>query len=375
MANLRCRQQIAIGVLCTLFAGATSATADGTAGAARPPVDIAPALAINLLRHTATVEFGTFMSRLPLAARRKLAGAYVAFDDSATDISSMIGCDDDGDYVVVVTDALLGLAVFIAKAEAADEMFGTHKVDDYATFLAEAPRGRQVRGLRHDSGSDGARSKPEAAAWSTPEETPRKGVRPLPPPPGFFDASEASSPIRLQLEAARYREIVGAVVAHELAHFLLGYLECPNPTDTHEPGDDQWTGEERERSLDWALERYTPERVLLADRDATIRLLDGGLTELGGLAWLRTIERVEQATKESEPRKQTCPTPTYLQLHHDSKARIDVVRAVAAEWRESRAAPLPGVDHAATSGLDHARLQVSTMRRREATKRALIPIP
>src|SRR5580692_529505 len=118
--------------LCLVFAGlltlgwTTSAEADSGGGdvaamRSKPPVDAAPAVATDLLRGTVRAEFESFLIRLPVALRRKLVGAYLAFDDSLTDIDSMIGCDDDGDYVVVVTDALLGVASFVGKAEAADE--------------------------------------------------------------------------------------------------------------------------------------------------------------------------------------------------------------------------------------------------------------
>jgi hypothetical protein len=212
--------------------------------------------------------------------------------------------------VVVVTDALLRLATFVAYAEATDETFGTHKVDEYATLLAEALR----------SGA------------------PKGGVRPVPPPLGFFDASERLSTAGIKLEVERFREIVGAILAHELTHFVQGNLVCPHPTATHERGDDEWTPDERERSLARALDGYTGERVLSADREAAVRLLDSGLTEQGSLAWLRTVGHVEQAMEESPLSGDASFMRTYLKLHKNSEARAEVIRSAAREWRRTRAA-------------------------------------
>jgi hypothetical protein len=223
----------------------------------------------------------------------------VAFDPSVTDVGARIGCDDDGDYVVVVTLALLRLATFIAKAEAMDETFGTHKLDEYSTFLAAA-------------------------------EPP--GVRPLPPPVGFFDAP-ASRPAPIALASVRFREMVAAILAHELTYLVRGDLVCPNPTATHERGDDVWTQRENERSLAWALAWYTSTRVVAADGDATRLLLDRGLTEVGCLAWLRAVEGVEP------------PLWTYLRLHPDAPARAEAVRRAADDWRRAHAAPPRAAPH------------------------------
>jgi hypothetical protein len=278
-----------------VFAGASGE------GVARAQADVAPAAALALARSTARDAMGALVARLPAEAKRRLTGMYVAFDDSATDVNALAACDDDGDYVVVVSDALLRLAETAAAAQATDEVFGTHKLDEYAAFLASAPS--------------------------------REGVRALPPPAGFFDASQARAPAKLALEGVRLREILGAVVAHELTHLVQGDLVCPNPTATHERGDDLWTREERDHAVAVALKIYAPLRVLAADGDATRCLLDAGMTEQGGLAWLSLVDRIEGA--------HGAPGSTYLALHHDGGVRAEVVRAAADQWRRLHAAAAP----------------------------------
>jgi hypothetical protein len=278
-------------------------------GVALAYADGPPAASLVRARTTAKDVMGVFVARLPAETKQRLVGAYVAFDESATDVNALAACDDDGDYVVVLSDALLNLASTVAQAQATDEIFGTHKLDEYAALLAGSQR---------------------------------QGVRPLPPPAGFFDASQSRSPARVALEAVRFREIVGGVVAHELAHLVQGDLVCPNPTATHESGDDQWTREEREHALAVALKIYAPLRVLAADGAATSRILDAGLTEQGDLAWLSVVDRLESARADA--------VSTYLSLHHDGGVRAEVVRAAADQWRRVHAAAGPRTPPGNTPG-------------------------
>jgi hypothetical protein len=286
-----------------IFAAASPATMALAHADAPPPTPIGQA------RATAKDVMGALVARLPAEAKQRLVGVYVAFDESATDINALAACDDDGDYVVVLSDALLSLASTVALAQAADEVSGTHKLDEYAALLAGSQR---------------------------------QGVRPLPPPAGFFDAAQSRSPARVALEAVRFREVVGSVVAHEMAHLVQGDLVCPNPTATHESGDDQWTREEREHALAVALKIYAPLRVLAADGAATSRILDAGLTEQGDLAWLSVVERLESARPD--------PVSTYLSLHHDGGVRAEVVRAAADQWRRVHAAVGPRTPPGNTPG-------------------------
>lgn len=266
--------------------------------ASTAPALATPFLSLAAAHRQASLDLRVLVDRLPTEARRRLTGIYVAFDPSLTDVGSMAACDDDGDYVVVISDALLGLADFVAQAEATDEVFWTHKRDEYATFLAESQR---------------------------------PGTRALPPPPGFFDAAQAQSARKVDVASTRFNEIVAGTVAHELAHLLQGDLVCPNPTATHERGDDEWTHEERDHAFTVAEKLYTPPRVLAADCAGIDRVLDAGMTEQGELAWLSTLDRIERTGRERADR----PTPsTYLRLHEACGVRADVVRAAANQWRQ-----------------------------------------
>jgi hypothetical protein len=268
-------------------------------------VDVAPGAARAWLRQVAATELESAVNALPYLTQRSLSGVYVAFDDSVTDVSAMAACDDDGDDVVVVSDALLTVASFVAEAEASDETCGAHRVAELAHFL---------RGAKE-------------------EVLLRKGVRPLPPPRGFFDACPSQDAQTQDRAYLRFREIVASIVDHELVHFVEGNLRCPHPTSTHESGDDDWTPSEREQAVRAASEFYSPERTTMADALATALLLESGHTELGSLSWLETIESLERPGDAA-------PYPlawTYLGLHRVASSRRTSVGRAAAEWRQLHA--------------------------------------
>jgi hypothetical protein len=121
--------------------------------------EIAPELETFELRQKAQTEAKRLVDDLAANDRRRLTGVYVAFDGNASDPSAMAACDDDGDYVVVITDAMLRLLSLVARAQSDDESNGTHGVEGYASFLATSQM---------------------------------PGRRVLPPPPGFYASASAS---------------------------------------------------------------------------------------------------------------------------------------------------------------------------------------
>jgi len=264
-----------------------------SAGIAGPRVahadEIAPELETLELREKAQAEAKRLVSDLAPNDRRRLVGVYVAFDANAADPSAMVACDDDGDYVVVITDAMLRLVSIVARAQSDDESNGTHGIEDYASFLALS----QVPGRRL-----------------------------LPPPPGFYAVQEAGI-----AEETRLREALSFVIARELTHFRAGDLACAHPTATHENGDDVWTASEQRRALETAASVY-PGRATPRDEEATTRVLDAGRSEQGALGLLSFFAQLE-AERSARSRFM----PTYLLQHPSSSARAAAVKAAATNHR------------------------------------------
>lgn len=271
-------------VVLALAALAISVDMGAGPGAQRARADeIAPELETLELRQKAQAELKKLFDDLPANDQRRLTGLYVAFDGNPSDPSAMVACDDDGDDVIVVTDAMLRLCSLVARAGSYDEVNGSRSTEDYAGFLARS----QIPGRRL-----------------------------LPPPPGFYIAQKSGTS-----QDTRLRESLSFVLAREMTHFRAGDLACPHPTATHESGDDEWTPREQRRALETAATVY-PGRANERDIEAMARVLDVGRSEEGALGLLRFFMQLELERAVHASRF----LPTYLAQHPASVARIAAVK-------------------------------------------------
>ena len=175
--------------------------------------EVAPELEGADLRHVAQAELRRLIVAMSAADQRRLVGIYVAFDDDASDPLAQVACDDDGDYVVVLSEAMLRLGAYVARAASrpASGEGSDNKLSEYAAFVARS----QVPGRRL-----------------------------LPPPAGFYLADRSA-----RTYEDRLSDVLSFIVARELSHLRAGDLVCPNPTAMTESGDSVWTvGEKRQAS-------------------------------------------------------------------------------------------------------------------------------
>ena len=114
-------------------------------------------------RIEASEELRALVASLPPDARAKLPGIYVAFEESASDVSALAACDDDGDYVVVVSDALLVLVEHATHAAVLDEAGGETKLFDLADHYAWEQRRSHACSRRRRARS----TPPTRAPWSS----------------------------------------------------------------------------------------------------------------------------------------------------------------------------------------------------------------
>lgn len=277
--------------------------------------DIAPGLADDAVEEEASDALRELVGTLDAREQEALQGIYVAFEPSRTEVLALPACDDDGDYVIVLSHALLDLVQHVAYADASDRLRGTHLLGAYGPFLARAQR---------------------------------RDARLLPPPP------PPPSPRRLtEREEARAHAAVGEVahafladalswlVADELAHAVAGDFVCPSPTRAHEHGDDVWTVEERTRADALAPSRMT--HVAAADVWATTRVLGRGGSEVPALELLRALAPLEEARPPRE-------ASTYLTLHPGARARAAALESTARVWRDAQAAARERAEEGAREG-------------------------
>ncbi len=260
--------------------------------------DLAPSLGVEELRDVARIELKRQLGVLDPESARKLVGTYVVFEPDLADPLAAPACDDDGDAVVVLSDAMLRLAADVARAGAVDEKTGTRHVEDYSAFLARV----QLPGRKL-----------------------------LPPPPGFYLGSESAR--GAPVEDDRLHEGVAFLVGHELARLRAGDVVCPKPTATREGGDDTWTVDEHKRAMREAGRVFQMGGVQsLRDDEATKRMITSGRGTHGALALLRFFEQYERDRMVFTSRF----VPTYLAHHPTSALRAGSVRAATSEAEARR---------------------------------------
>lgn len=253
--------------------------------------EVAPELEPSDLRELARSELKKHVGGLPSNDQRRLTGIYAAFHTDASDPFALAACDDDGDYVVVISDAMLRLVAHVARAQSYDDANTSRKIQDYAAYVART----QVPGRRL-----------------------------VPPPPGFYTAELAA-----KTYDDRLRESLSFVVARELTHLRAGQITCPKPTATKEAGDDEWTTAEHRKALENVGTLY-PGRGT-HDGEAIVRVLDAGRNERGALGLLRFFDQYEAEQRVFVPRF----TPTYRTYYPSSAMRASAIKVAADSHRES----------------------------------------
>lgn len=230
--------------------------------------EVAPSLEGQDLRASATLVLGAMRTALP-------AGVYVAFDSSQADPIAQAACDNDGDYVVLVSDAMLRLSAELARVSLYDDANHTAKLDEYATFLAD-------------------------------NQTP--GRRILPPAAGSF-----ALPLVGAGSNERLFGILAFVIARELEHVRANDLTCAHPTATKETGDDTWSAAEATAAAETAKHVY-PGDQRARDRAALYDVKQLGLAADGPATLLRFFTKLEAAPSRFHP--------SYLATHPDTAKRV-----------------------------------------------------
>lgn len=268
-----------------VFAFVRLAAAQTTAKT-QPSKPIAPSLTPAMLHQRTDDLLQGLMRDLPTVTQSKLVGAYVAFDADLSQPYAMIACDDDGDYVVVVSDAMVEFAQRVAEAASDDELTSSKKLEAYATSLGAA----SVRGARL-----------------------------LPPPPGFY--SGAHDPDH---QGELFDQAMRGLLAHELARLARGHLVCARPSAAREAADDVWTP--AERAFAWTLSERLYDSQHLADADAATTPWLRGRSK-GYLAMLDAFALIEAGTSAQRP--SATVTFPQIRLHQNNGARAAALRALS----------------------------------------------
>lgn len=245
--------------------------------------EIAPELEGEALRQQARTELKKLVAKMSPGDQKRLVGLYLAFDPNPSELIGQVACDDDGDYVIVLSDAMLRLVSVVARAQSYDEANGTRKIEDYAGYIART----QIPGRRL-----------------------------LPPQPGFYIAMKPA-----ETYETRLREALSFVIARELVHLRAGDLVCPHPTATKESGDDEWTAGEQRRASESAANVY-PGRAFERDTEAAVRMLEVGHGPDGAFGFLRFFTQLSLEQTITVSRW----IPTYHAQHPGGAMRTNAVK-------------------------------------------------
>jgi len=253
--------------------------------------DVAPNLLDDEIVDDASAELAEVVSSLDASEQQRVRGIYIALERSQVDVTALAACDDDGDYVVVLSRGLLDQVEAVAYADASDRVRGTHLLGGYGALLARAQRAdAQVL-----------------------------------PPPVSLEGADARARAG-EVARAFAQDALAWLVADEVAHAISGELTCPSPTVTHEQADDLWTPEEHALALTLAPSRMA--HLDAADAWATRRLLARGGSEVPAFELLRAMASLEDARPPGA-------ATTYLTLHPHARGRAAAMRAAAQAWRDA----------------------------------------
>jgi hypothetical protein len=149
---------------------------------------------MGYLRGTAQSVLGELVAALPPAAQAKVAGIPFRTDAKVGEVNAYAGCEQGQPYMAI-TDALLQIEAYMAQLAAADEVFGTHKLDGYLQMMAKY-------------------QKPDQPIVT--------------PPQNYVDPAQQADPRKVVRQHQLLEEQLAFVLGHELGHHHLGHTGCAN---------------------------------------------------------------------------------------------------------------------------------------------------
>lgn len=247
------------------------------------------------MRGAAQTILNELVAALPAGQKARVQGIPLVFDAEPGEVNAFAACTRDGKSLMAISDGLLEVAAFLAKAQANDELFRTTKVDEYIRLLAQQQRPGQPL------------------------------VRPN---AGFFQAAHQSDARRLGRQRAVFEEQVAFVLGHELGHHYLGHLPCTAG------GAVGANAAELNHALSSALPLLNQPNELASDVSGTQNVLTAGArraggprwTEAGGLLTMRFFSGLQQLTPADL-------LFAFERSHPPALVRKPVIEQTAAAWR------------------------------------------
>lgn len=254
---------------------------------------------VTWLRAEAGSIMGELMAALPASYQQKVKNIPFFADPTVGEVNAFAACDDQGQPLMAITDGLLEVQAHIAQFKATDEAFGTNKLDQYLTLLAN-------------------------------QQQPGKPV--VRPQPGFTDPAQHVDGRKVQRQHQLFEEQVAFVLGHELGHHYLGHTGCATGSTTGSRG---VSPADLARLASNVIPLANQPNELASDAAGTNNLLSAGArrtgykwTEAGALLTLDFFARLDQLTPISI-------LFSFERTHPMPQIRRPLVQATANSWRAS----------------------------------------
>lgn len=267
---------------------------------AAPVADPINQVDLPFLRAEASSILAELVAALPPLQNSRVAAIPLVVDSTPGEVNAFATCSKSGRAAMAITDGLLEIQAFLARARAHDELGGTRKVDEYIALIARNQRPKQPV------------------------------VRPT---PGFFDPALDVNPQKLARQRQVLDEELAFVLGHELAHHYLGHLPCTasGALPIAEIG----------RVLADAVPAFNQPNEIAADVAGLNDALTAGarrngyhFTEGGALLTMQFFSGIDQLT----------PTDilfSFERSHPPPALRVPVIQQTAAAWRATGGRGLP----------------------------------
>ncbi len=258
---------------------------------------------IAFLRQRAGVVLKELVAALPDAKRGKVQGIPLFSDPTVGEVNAFAACDDQGQPLMAVSDALLEVMAHSARFRAYDELFGGGKLDSYTTLVAKNYR-------------------------------PKK---PLPRPgPGFVDPAQDADGRKVARQAVLLDAQLAFVLGHELAHHHLDHTGCANGGGSRGVSVGDFG-----RMVSRAAPFLNQPNEIAADVAGTQNLLSAGkrrttsqFQEDGALLSLNFFGALDRLTPEAI-------LFGFESTHPHPSIRIPIVQQTASSWRMTGGNVLP----------------------------------
>jgi hypothetical protein len=250
---------------------------------------------VRFLRERARAIHATLVASLPAEDRKLLANVPLGFEGSR-DVNAFAACTKSGGALIALTDGILQVQAQLARARAADEVAGGHKLDAYLRGLA---RGQLV------------------------------------PARGFLSAEVETNARKRARQAQLFEEGVAYVIGHELAHHRLSHTGCVGAdrgamttADVNRALSNRVPLANQPNEL--AADVYGIQNVLTAGRES-----GSGWREDGALLMLRAFQ-----ARSGMPLEDALVFG-FERTHPHPEVRIPVVEQTATAWRLTGGRSLP----------------------------------